>query len=174
MEDQEVPPIMVLVHSQKKEVQVHHTQEVLEVEELVKVGLKILMVKLDPIFGGPGGDSGNGTSGSGAGNPSGRSQYKGKNGTGGLLTIFSNLINKGIIKTEGASGGVANVNGGCGGGSSGGGSLNIFYKNVYDNEGEISTNGGIAAYGKFQNGGAGGNGSITIGSIATGTFVKDE
>lgn len=103
------------------------------------------------------------------------SRFTGQNGTGGLLNIFSNILtNKGTIKTEGLSGGVANVNGGCGGGSSGGGSLNIFYKNSYSNKGKISANGGMPAYGKFQLGGAGGDGSVTVGNISTGTFVKQE
>lgn len=64
-----------------------------------------------------------------------------------------------------------------GGGASGGGSVNIFYR-------EIITRGNITARGGTGGtvnpelstaiGGAGGSGSITVGSIATGTFVKNE
>lgn len=71
------------------------------------------------------------------------------------------------------------MDGTTGGGGSGGGSINIFYNNNIRNTGTIQCNGGKGAiryngpngYGWGQNGGAG---SITIGNISTGTFVKDE
>lgn len=57
-------------------------------------------------------------------------------------------------------------NGGTGsysGGASGGGSINIFYKNEYTNTGNYEANGGTTTSGK--RGGNGGTGSISIGSI---------
>ncbi len=112
----------------------------------------------------------------GVGNPGGilynngrEVQAKGENGTGGLLMIFANSIsNKGKIESNGIGNGRHNA-----GGSSGGGSINIFYKEVFENENSnnITATGGIstndATYGKAGNGG---NGSVTIGSIATETF----
>ena len=83
--------------------------------------------------------------------------------------IFANSIsNKGKIESNGIGNGRHNA-----GGSSGGGSINIFYKEVFENENSnnITATGGIstndATYGKAGNGG---NGSVTIGSIATETF----
>lgn len=58
-----------------------------------------------------------------------------------------------------------------GGGSSGGGSINIFYRTTYKNEGEINTDGGNANGTKYT-GGAGGTGSISIGQIVNGTYVS--
>ena len=61
-----------------------------------------------------------------------------------------------------------------GGGCSGGGSINIFYSDSYtkSDTAKITTNGGVETSG--IRGGAGGTGSVTIGNISTGTFVKDE
>lgn len=112
----------------------------------------------------------------GAGNPGGKGaanrvqsdnvNYKGKDGTGGLLIVMSNnCYNSGRIYSQGSPGGT----GGRVGGSSGGGTINIFYKKEYSSYGEFNANGG-----RYGNIGAGGNGSVTIGSIATGTFAKDE
>ena len=95
-----------------------------------------------------------------------RHGLKGKNGTGGLLIIYSkNLKNSGIIKSDGT--GTSDVGWGATGGSSGAGSVNIFYKGIYNNTGTIQAIGGSAG-----NGGAGGNGTVTVGNISTGTFVK--
>ena len=92
--------------------------------------------------------------------------YNGKNGTGGLLIIYSNnLKNKGIIKSNGT--GTTIHPSYATGGSSGAGSVNIFYKGIYNNTGTIQAIGGSAG-----NGGAGGNGTVTVGNISTGTFVK--
>ena len=108
------------------------------------------------------------STGGGAGNPGGsgsRGGYAGETGTGGLLIIYSNtIINNGTINSNGSNGGYASRDGG----SSGGGSINLFYKET-TNKGNINANGG-----SIGNGGAGGAGSITIGNISTGTFVKDE
>ena len=93
----------------------------------------------------------------------------GSNGTGGLLIIYADtLINTSTISANGLTGG----NGRVGGGSSGGGSINIFYNTYYNNnEGNIEYSGG-AAVGTDTKGGAGGNGTLTEGSIKTGIFTK--
>lgn len=89
-------------------------------------------------------------------------------GTGGLLLIYSNVFcNNGIVSSNGTVGyGAGNYK--RAGGSSGGGSINIFFKNL-ENKGTMSATGNFKLYG-----GAGGEGSITIGNISTGTFAKDE
>lgn len=92
--------------------------------------------------------------------------YNGENGTGGLLIIYGNSIqNFGSINSNGT--GTTIHPSYATGGSSGGGSVNIFYKINYSNTGIVETTGGIAG-----NGGAGGTGSVTIGSILTGNFEK--
>lgn len=115
----------------------------------------------------------------GAGNPGGWSyrDYNDRNGTGGLLIMYANKIqNNGSILSEGIMGGRSNASGG----SSGGGSINLFYKDSFDNVNTISSNGGNVAIGidlgggGNVSGGAGGDGSVTIGNISTGTFVKQE
>lgn len=64
------------------------------------------------------------------------------NGTGGLLIIKADKINNtGKILSNGSNGGKANYDPG---GSSGGGSINIFYTNDYYNKGIYQANGGIA------------------------------
>lgn len=50
----------------------------------------------------------------------------------------------------------------------GAGSINIFYRGSYQNTGSITATGV-----RRNAGGAGGNGSITVGSIATGSFVSN-
>ena len=110
--------------------------------------------------------------GGGAGNPGGRggggayadhSQDKGQNGTGGLLVLYANsVVNNSKISSDGSNGGTGYSYSYSGGGSSGGGSINIFSNGVeFTNNGEITANGGPS----ICNGGAGGNGSITIGKI---------
>ena len=119
--------------------------------------------------------------GGGAGNPRGISnQIRGsysfgaENGTGGLIIIYSkNIINNNYIISNGSKGGycLPAGNGIAGGGSSGAGSINIFYmKNI--EKGNVLAK--SSANGEFAAGGAGGNGSITIGNIRTGTFQKIE
>lgn len=64
----------------------------------------------------------------------------------------------------------------AGGGGSGAGSINIFYKNTIK-KGTITSIGGPGGKNGRRLGGiggAGGAGSVTIGNISTGTFVKDE
>ena len=114
----------------------------------------------------------------GAGNPGGLggannstttdSSYVGKNGTGGLLIIYANTFNNtNKISANGSKGGEGNVPGG----SSGGGSINIFYNNLVTS-GDIEANGGATTR---QNttyaGGHGGAGTISIGTISTGTYT---
>lgn len=99
---------------------------------------------------------------------------KGQNGTGGLLIIYSKYIeNKGQIFSNGSSGGQVTQSQAysASGGNSGGGSINIFYKDKINNIGDILANGGSI---KGKGAAKGGDGSITIGSISTGTFVKNE
>lgn len=59
------------------------------------------------------------------------------------------------------------------GGSSGGGTINIFCKNSVDKN-KILANGGASIYGATNYvsnySGAGGKGAITIGDISTGTY----
>lgn len=119
--------------------------------------------------------------GGGAGNPGGNGgqndigndeSRKGENGTGGLLVIYTNdFYNIGTIESNGAMGAESNDTGSyqkdAGGGSSGGGSINIFYKQNIDLKGKIIADGGD----KCTYGSNGGTGSITVGSIATGSFV---
>lgn len=120
------------------------------------------------------------SSGGGAGNPGGVvvgnvTQYAGsvgKTGTGGLLILYANtLTNNGNISSNGSNGGNGNF---AGGGASGGGSINLFYKTSFK-KGNIITKGGSKGAGYNAGpGGNGGSGSITIGNISTGTFVKDK
>ena len=131
------------------------------------------------VNGGKGGSAGGTrhspcTAGGGAGNPGGNSTHSSTraNGTGGLLIIYgNNVYNNNSIVSNGVKGASpASTNGNCeaGGGSSGGGSINIFYKEEYQSVGSIYTNGGSAAYGEdYGNkyGGAGGKGTITITQI---------
>ncbi|MBD8922932.1 hypothetical protein EGR52_05840 [bacterium] len=115
--------------------------------------------------------------GSGAGNPAGTSKdefdrycnFPESNGTGGLLIIYGNEIkNNQNILSKGIVGGYASW---VGGGSSGGGSINLFYKNKYESLGILNANGGIPNGGKWK-GGAGGTGSISIGQIIDGTYTS--
>ena len=116
-------------------------------------------------YGGQGFVSGSGSvrGGSGAGNPGGTCFKEtncstGQNGTGGLLIIYANKYeNKGTINAKGYNGG----SGTLGGGSSGGGSINIFTNQniIDDNKGIVNISGG-AAVGTTK-GGAGGNGTVT-------------
>jgi hypothetical protein len=118
-------------------------------------------------------NSGGYSAGGGAGNPGGIGsgvsccEYNsGQNGTGGLLIIrANNVTNGGTISSRGSNGGYAT---GASGGSSGGGSINIFTYGSYTSTGTVIATGGDAmTYGSL-----GGNGSISIGSIATGNFVS--
>ena len=113
-------------------------------------------------FGGAGGIVDDYSENSGTGNPYG--------GTGGLLLISSKtLFNKGNIVSNGTNRGTSSI---YYGGSSGGGSINIFYTEDYTNEGNIEANGGISPGSGNNSGGSGGTGSISIGNISTGTYIN--
>ena len=106
--------------------------------------------------------------GGGAGNTKGEGKYtysgqntgtawesgNGENGTGGLLMLYAdNLYNSGEISAKGMNGG----SGQAPGGSSGGGSINIF-ANIVREKGTVLANGGTT-------GGLGGNGTVTINEL---------
>ena len=99
--------------------------------------------------------------GSGAGNPGGECRGNcnvGSTGTGGLLIIYADgYENHGTIKADGKNGGVGNI---APGGSSGGGSINIF-SGIFIKKGSAYFSGGSALTSKSKTGGAGGNGTIT-------------
>ncbi len=98
----------------------------------------------------------------GAGNPS----Y----GTGGLLVIKAGIIkNMGTLSSHGASAHTAWDSRSVTGGGSGGGSINVFYETCENFIPSSITVTGGAKTGNYP-GGAGGNGSITIGTIQDGTF----
>lgn len=117
--------------------------------------------------GGAGGNAGGSGGKKGAGNPGGN------NGTGGLLTIYSEILNN---NSSIISNGTAGLYAHNPSGSSGGGSINIFYKTSII-KGTITANGGTSVRGEYignhgtSYGGAGGNGSISIGTIKEGTYV---
>ena len=105
-------------------------------------------------------------SSAGAGNPGGAStrSVKGSDGTGGLLIIFAdNYENNGTLKSTGSNGGNANTGWYSYGGSSGGGSINVFYNK------EISKGLTNVAGGSMGNGGAGGSGTVTYTQISMST-----
>ncbi len=82
-----------------------------------------------------------------------------------------NLKILGSINSKGSNGAAKydSSQGYAGAGSSGGGSINIFYNVLLDSNWTS-----VVATGGQANGGTkAGNGTITAGSIATGTFVKE-
>lgn len=89
------------------------------------------------------------------------------------MMYANNFNNTGTISANGMQGGKADSY--AGGGGSGGGSINIFYRTIYE-KGTVTAAGGTGGIGASSslgyNGGAGGNGTISIGSIATGTYVE--
>ena len=111
--------------------------------------------------------------GGGAGNPGGKGaengleneeEGTGENGTGGLLIVYcNNFNNEGTIESNGSKGGIFGLSAG---GSSGGGSINIFY-NKLSSQGNLQALGGEASF--ITNyeiyGGKGGNGTISIGKF---------
>jgi len=115
--------------------------------------------------------------GGGAGNTGGTGKYtysgqntgtdwsdgNAENGTGGLLMIYTNdLYNNGEITANGMNGG----SGRAPGGSSGGGSINIF-ANLIKERGSVTANGGTV-------GGLGGNGSVTINELGSRLNYEDK
>ena len=135
--------------------------------------------------GGYGSGANSNSVGSGAGNPGGECRGNcnvGSTGTGGLLIIYADgYENHGTIKADGKNGGAGNI---APGGSSGGGSINIFtsqsteidqlgiitntrYEEI---KGKSSNTGGSALTSKSKTGGAGGTGTINIGAIRNGQY----
>ncbi len=98
----------------------------------------------------------------------------GSNGTGGLMIIFaSEFTNSGIVESNGSDGGTGSK---AGGGGSGAGSINIFYKELIK-EGTVIANGGKrgannSSFTRRAEGGAGGAGSITITSMPHRTWQE--
>ena len=123
----------------------------------------------------PNGGSSNSGFLSGAGNPAASNDGSitgpaALNGTGGLLIVYAdNLVNNGSITALGYKGGRHNHQGS---GSSGGGSINIFYKGTLT-QGTINTSGGERAVCPEgdKKGGAGGTGSIAVGKIVNGSYT---
>lgn len=101
-----------------------------------------------------GGGAGN-NGGLGSLNNSATATLKGADGTGGLLIIYTDtLVNNATISSNGSKGGGDGTH--AEGGSSGAGSINIFVKNN-------TTQGTLKAESSANlQGGAGGNGSITV------------
>jgi hypothetical protein len=87
--------------------------------------------------------------------------------TAGLLILsvlgFLYIDSSGIIKSNGGKGGNVISAEGYGGGSSGGGSVNILYGAV-TNDGTVQANGGVSSTGSVY-GGAGGAGSVRSNSL---------
>lgn len=130
------------------------------------------------------------TAGGGVGNPSGNDAIptSGANitvtgnvtsnspsGTGGLLVIFTSIFeNNGVIESNG-TGSIypKGYNNGvtCSGGSSGGGSINIFSNN-YRSEGTLTATGGKSTVVSGCTGGNGGNGSVTLTKFRTSKLTK--
>lgn len=117
--------------------------------------------------------------GGGAGNPGGNGggdglgnqpAYKGEDGTGGLLVIYTNNLNStGIIESNGSN---AKAGARTDGGNSGGGSINIFYKEDISVTGKVQADGG-KEMSPNVNGGKGGDGCVSIGNVSTGEYVSD-
>ena len=122
--------------------------------------------------GGTGNPGGNGSVGTGGSNSANNSGTNGKKGTGGLLIIYADsIVNNNKISANGTeSFGVtlANVSTKIYGGPSGGGSVNIFYNTSYTSTGTVESNGGAN-----ENGVTGGAGSVSIGSLRTGSYVAN-
>lgn len=128
-----------------------------------------------------GGKGGNGMAangsqynGGGAGNPGGTKTYgpceDGKNGTGGTLIIYGkNITNNELISADGCDGGYG---GDSSGGASGGGSINIFYQESFNQKKDLHANGGTGGT-SGQRGGNGGNGTVSRGKIINGVYTND-
>ena len=111
--------------------------------------------------------------GSGAGNPGGECRGNcnvGSTGTGGLLIIYADgYENHGTIKADGKNGGTGNL---APGGSSGGGSINIF-SGIFIKKGSAYFSGGSALTSKSKTGGAGGNGTVTYTQLQPVTITSN-
>ena len=119
------------------------------------------------IFNASGG-SGNGP---GIGYSSGKanSVLNGGTGTGGLLILYANRI---INNKEITANGVAIPMSAPAGGPSGGGTINIFYKASFINNDIIQSIGGKNPAASQNEERYGGNGTVSIGSISSGTYKE--
>lgn len=120
----------------------------------------------------------------GAGNPGGKGgenglgnkeEWKGENGTGGLLIVYcNNFNNEGTIESNGSKGGgiATYPDGGTnsGGGSSGGGSINVFYKQLV-NRGTVQAIGGGVDISNLP-GGKGGDGTVSMGKVTVEGYTE--
>lgn len=124
--------------------------------------------------------------GGGAGNPNGKTyRHSGTNntvivtpnayGTGGTLIVYSNSLFDGRLTSEGGAGEPSPVNNEyAGGGGSGGGSINVFSQEIlkfptYSVIGGIG-NGKDPSKGKGKGRSSAGDGSFSIGTIASGVY----
>ena len=108
----------------------------------------------------------------GAGNPNGdsyNSVNSTKSGTGGLLMIYAEQVlgDTGIIESNGS---MAENQWACTGGGSGAGSINILTKSFSEKIQVTAI--GVTNDNSKAPGGRGGNGSITIGDVSTGSFIQ--
>lgn len=96
----------------------------------------------------------------------------GESGTGGLLVIYCKEASGNGSLT--ACGVRAPINHSCAGGSSGGGSINVFLGSnlIASFPWTSNASGGESTAASSRLGGAGGAGTVNIGSIASGTFSK--
>lgn len=119
-----------------------------------------------------GGGAGN-SGGKGAENGLGNSEEgAGENGTGGLLIVYcNNFNNEGTIESNGSKGGILGY---TGGGSSGAGSINIFYNQLTSRGilqaigGEYPTSTATTTY--F--GGKGGDGTVSTGKVTVEGYTE--
>lgn len=125
--------------------------------------------------GGAGGSSvksNPGSAGGGAGNPGGSGNnatttntFYGSNGTGGLLIVYANSFDStGNLIAKGYKGYPLNGGSISSGGSSGGGSINVFYKTIISN-GNTNVSGGAQVTSSLASGGAGGSGTVNYTQI---------
>ena len=125
-------------------------------------------------YGGQGGTSNRTHFPFGAGNPG--SSPSGNSGTGGLLVVYASNVdmNSGSLKAVGTSGLYVWTGGNCSSGGSGGGSINLFYNSLVKKPTCNVVGGGRPSSDTDKRwcGGVGGLGSVSIGSIATGTYVE--
>lgn len=145
-------------------------------EELEEDGILDSNCDVSGGAGNPGGDgfisSGNNLAGNAVSD-----NRKGENGTGGLMIVYADsLMNNGKIESNGSKSGTVNyTDHSTTGGSSGGGSINLFYKTSASlNRNQIVANGGESVAGNYLacSGGAGGNGSISIGNVSSGSYEE--
>ena len=77
------------------------------------------------------------------------------------------IINYGIISSDGSKAGCNHSYAWFGGGS-GAGSINLFYDKNYSSTGNIT----VVGTGNYTDKDIGGTGTISVGSISTGTYVS--